>query len=131
MISKIRLTWSLVQQALWANAQAIAQSYPPDQQANYTAAAATWRMPYWDWAVNAALPDVLTAPTVTINAPSGVQNIDNPLFNYSFQSDAAGNGFPSGDPVCSWTACPSHWELTSCRCRDTPGRFDMMINFLE
>jgi hypothetical protein len=34
-----------------------------------------------------------------VNTPDGFHEMDNPLFNYTFQTDAAGNGFPSGDPV--------------------------------
>lgn len=41
----------------------------------------------------------MTTRTITVNTPEGYQEIDNPLYNYTFQSDAAGNGFPSGHPV--------------------------------
>jgi hypothetical protein len=41
----------------------------------------------------------VTTRTIAINTPDGYQEMDNPLYNYTFQSDAAGNGFPSGHPV--------------------------------
>ncbi len=63
------------------------------------AAATTLRVPYWDWASTPTLPDVVTDMTTTVNTPYGMQTITNPLYNYTFQSDAAGNGFPAGDPV--------------------------------
>jgi tyrosinase len=88
---------------LWSNAQTIAQTYPLSQQADYVAAATTLRVPYWDWAATPALPNVVTTKSITINTPDGFQEVDNPLYNYTFQTDAAGNGFPSGDPVSS---CP-------------------------
>jgi hypothetical protein len=56
-------------------------------------------VPYWDWAVTPALPNVVTTPSISINTPDGFQEMDNPLYNYTFQADAAGNGFPSGHPV--------------------------------
>lgn len=84
---------------LWSNAQSIALTYPLSQQNDYIAAAATLRVPYWDWAITPALPKVVTTTTISINTPDGFQEIENPLYNYTFQSDAAGNGFPSGHPV--------------------------------
>ena len=41
----------------------------------------------------------VTTRSITVNTPDGFHEMDNPLFNYTFQTDAAGNGFPSGDPV--------------------------------
>ena len=37
--------------------------------------------------------------SITINIPDGSHETDNLLFNYTFQTDGVGNGFPSGDPV--------------------------------
>jgi tyrosinase len=62
-------------------------------------ASLTLRHPYWDWAVYPALPDVVAEPKITVNTPTGWQTMDNPLYQYVFQSDAAGNGFPLSDPV--------------------------------
>lgn len=87
------------QQILWTHAQSIARTYPSSLRDRYVAAAATLRVPYWDWAATPALPEVVTTPLITINTPDGMKNMDNPLFNYTFQSDAAGNGFPAGHPV--------------------------------
>jgi len=84
---------------LWSNAQTIARKYPLSQREDYIAAASTLRVPYWDWAATPALPEVVTTRSITVNTPDGFYEMDNPLFNYTFQTDAAGNGFPSGDPV--------------------------------
>ena len=44
-------------------------------------------MPYWDWAVAPQrFPDVMTWPTVRIYTPTGVKNVTNPLFQYTFLS---------------------------------------------
>jgi len=84
---------------LWDHAQIIARTYPFSQQDDYIAAAATLRVPYWDWAAIPTLPDVVTTRTIAINTPGGFQELDNPLYNYTFQANAVGNGFPSGEPV--------------------------------
>jgi tyrosinase len=95
------------QQVLWTYAQDIASAYPDDQVDEYQDAALTLRHPYWDWALYPALPDVVTQTQLSINTPQGLQTVDNPLFAYNFQSDAAGNGFPAADPVCSRLSCPA------------------------
>lgn len=87
------------QQVLWSHAQEIAKTYPDDQRSEYQAAAITLRVPYWDWAVSPKLPDIAINPKISINTPTGFRELDNPMFNYTFQSDAAGNGFPSEHPV--------------------------------
>jgi Common central domain of tyrosinase len=87
------------QQALWSNAQTIARKYPLSQREDYTPAASTLRVPYWDWAAAPALPEVVTTRSITVNTPDGSHGTDNPLFNYTFQTDAVGNGFLSSGPV--------------------------------
>ncbi|KAH0831456.1 hypothetical protein FOPE_00555 [Fonsecaea pedrosoi] len=90
---------ALFEQLIWQHAQGIANDYPDDQRDEYSSAAVTLRVPYWDWAVYPALPDVVAQPQISINTPTGRQTIANPLYNYVFQSDAVGNGFPLSDPV--------------------------------
>ena len=85
------------QQVLWTHAQNIADSYPENQRDQYRTAALTMRLPFWDWVVNPALPDVTTQPRIIVNTPSGPQTINNPLYQYTFQAGAAGNGFPQSD----------------------------------
>ncbi|KEF59470.1 uncharacterized protein A1O9_04314 [Exophiala aquamarina CBS 119918] len=94
------------QQVLWTHAQGIAEAYPDDQRPRYRAAALALRIPYWDWAIHPELPDVVTEPLVTVNTPVGTRTIENPLYQYVFQSDAAGNGFPSTDPVGLFSTSP-------------------------
>lgn len=89
------------QQILWDNAQEIAASYPDDQKGQYQAAAVTFRIPYWDWALNPEMPSTLTDAQISINTPTGQQTIDNPLHQYAFHPQPSEADFPRGQaPVC-------------------------------
>jgi tyrosinase len=65
--------------------------YPEDQnaRATYTAAAASFRIPYWDWTVasndGSVLPSSTTIPYIDVDGPYGMQTIWNPLSSYPFQ----------------------------------------------
>lgn len=52
----------------------------------HQAAASTFRIPYWDWASNPSMPDVVNQPKVSIVSPTGPQTIDNPLYQYKFHT---------------------------------------------
>jgi tyrosinase len=71
--------------------QHIAQMYPADVRDNYAAAAANFRIPYWDWAAvppsgQSVFPtSVGGSPSVVVNGPLGTQTIANPLFSYQFK----------------------------------------------
>lgn len=80
----------------------IAKSYPANQQTKYLGAARTLRAPFWDWAVDEALPAITVPTTLSINVPSGksVKKVDvkNPFQTYSFPRAAVDKkygGFPS------------------------------------
>lgn len=68
----------------------VANQFPEgDLQNTYRAAASTLRIPYWDWAMTPqvgqnSLPDSVAQPTITVITPNGTQNIDNPLYAYTF-----------------------------------------------
>ncbi|PVH75831.1 Di-copper centre-containing protein [Cadophora sp. DSE1049] len=82
---------ALYEQALHEKVQQIAEQYPQRPvRDQYMAAAANFRIPYWDWAASPAggrtiLPDSVKSPSVVINGPAGVQTIANPLYSYRFQ----------------------------------------------
>ena len=99
--ASIRLQTNISQQILWENAQYIASRYPADQLANYQAAAQTFRIPYWDWAINPAMPDAVNQPMININTPEGLMNIVNPLYNYTFHPQPSAADFPPSDTVSS------------------------------
>ena len=51
-------------------------------------------MPYWDWALNATIPDLVNQPTISINTPSGRQSVTNPLYTYKFHPKPPESEFP-------------------------------------
>ena len=101
-LDPLRYTANKLQQILWTNAQQIAQTYPDSQRSQYQAAATTFRIPYWDWALNATMPDPVNDPMVNINTPKGQQNIVNPLYNYTFHPQPSASGFPPEDPLSAY-----------------------------
>jgi tyrosinase len=89
--SVLFLTWhrpylALFEQVLASHCQDIAGTYPPNQLPIYQAAANNFRIPFWDWASNNQIPPVVNALNVTITTSSGVRNVSNPLFQYTFQT---------------------------------------------
>ena len=69
----------------------IAAWFPdPNEREQYQAAAARFRVPYWDWAVTPdpgqnCFPDEFTEEAILTYGPMGYQTILNPLFCYRFQ----------------------------------------------
>lgn len=83
---------ALYEQVLYGMIQQIAQLWPAGAiKDEYVAAAANFRIPYWDWAAvpptgQSVLPDsVGGSPTVNVNGPNGQQVIVNPLYAYQFK----------------------------------------------
>ena len=79
------------QQVLYEFIQEIAGYYEPGPiQDRYVAAAANFRVPYWDWAAipssgQSVLPaHVGGSPGIKVDGPNGAQIIANPLFSYGF-----------------------------------------------
>lgn len=72
------------QQILAGHVRKAAKQYPYETIATYTAAAQTFRIPFWDWAQDATLPDAVISPTISYNSPSGPATMRNPLFTYQF-----------------------------------------------
>ena len=56
------------------------------------------------------MPNVTTVPTLEINTPNGQESVSNPLFDYIFQSDAVGNGFPTTDRLATFPSTIRHWD---------------------
>ncbi|KAI9048358.1 hypothetical protein LZ554_008150 [Drepanopeziza brunnea f. sp. 'monogermtubi'] len=83
---------ALYEQVLYEHVQRIANQFPAGSvRDQYVAAAANFRIPYWDWA---ALPSdgasiypqsVGGSPSISVDGPAGVQIIANPLYSYRFQ----------------------------------------------
>ncbi|CAK7227678.1 hypothetical protein SCUCBS95973_006625 [Sporothrix curviconia] len=61
-----------------------AKQYPIETVATYTAAAQTFRIPFWDWAQDSSLPAAVVSPTISFNSPSGPATMRNPLYSFQF-----------------------------------------------
>lgn len=89
---------------LYSHVQDVADSFSGSDRERYVAAAAGFRIPYWDWAASSeggVLPSsVGGSETVEVNTPEGRRAIRNPLFSYEFHplntADLPGN------PVRNW-----------------------------
>lgn len=81
---------ALYEQILFGLIRDIASWWPEgDDKDQYVAAAARFRIPYWDWANEPAagktpLPDSVQAETIVVTGPNGAQEISNPLYSYHF-----------------------------------------------
>ena len=75
---------ALFEQVLYSIVQEVASEFNIPQ---YTAAANTFRIPYWDWAAPGApyLPDTVGGSAyINIVLPNGTETIRNPLYQYGF-----------------------------------------------
>lgn len=62
------------------------------------------------------MPDVVSQPKVQITTPSGVQQVDNPLYSYKFHKVPSQNGnlFPGGglaDSPATWRSDTANQAL--------------------
>ncbi|MCJ1264839.1 hypothetical protein MMC22_004714 [Lobaria immixta] len=91
--STIFPTWhrpylALYEQILYDIVQTVAKTF---NSAEYTQAAQTFRIPYWDWAADVpagkhVLPDTISgSPFIQLQVPTGNKVINNPLFRYHFK----------------------------------------------
>ncbi|KZM23784.1 Tyrosinase [Ascochyta rabiei] len=98
---------ALFEQAWYQNVQEVIKTFPAGQQSRWNQAAATLRMPYWDWAQDpgaggATVPTLIRDQTVTVTKPSGTVSIPNPLYSYSW-----GNTLPTEMGGGPWNNFPS------------------------
>jgi tyrosinase len=86
-----------------SQAQAVANDFPPGPiRDKYLTAAATLRIPYWDWAMDPpagenSIPSCMTDITIQVIAPNGTETIANPLYSYTFHPIDPGLAYM---PVC-------------------------------
>lgn len=96
---------ALYEQLIGAQVQMVASQYTGSNRAAYQAAAQSWRLPYWDWASNYNLPAAATQQQVTINGPNGRMTVNNPLYQYKWQTfplNSASNYFPHINDPDTW-----------------------------
>lgn len=84
-----RIYLALFEQTLMTSVQNVVNSFSGSDKTRYAAAAANFRMVYWDWAAvpgdgQDVLPASITSNVVTVNTPTGTQQIPNPLFRYDY-----------------------------------------------
>lgn len=120
---------ALFEQQFYAAVQNIASQFPDPLKARYQAAAATFRIPYWDWAATPEdggyFPNIVgSAANVSVITPSSggeAVTIPNPLYTTHFHpllpgdfvSQQSGNGTI---PYAKWTSTlryPSNPTSTS------------------
>jgi tyrosinase len=104
---------SNLQQVLYGIIQQLASSFPDSTKARYQQAAATFRIPYWDWAAQPPSGDQyfpvsvggsVTASVITPQSNGQTVQIPNPLYSYKFAPLNPESGdFVSdqGIPVCT------------------------------
>lgn len=111
----IFLTWHrpfvlLFEQILVDKAQEIATKYQGSYKANYTAAAASLRSPFWDWGYESAVPQATVPGTVKINVPSGTgvkqMTVTNPLSGYKYPQAAINGKYGGFDGSPGTRRCP-------------------------
>lgn len=98
---------ALFEQIIYDIAQQVAATQF-NGNSEYARAAATLRLPYWDWAASAplgkpVLPSTISgSPWIQISKPTGSEVISNPLFRYHFRT-LDQNQIPD-PPVCACKA---------------------------
>ena len=101
----IHIYSQFVQQAWYQSVQEVINTFPSNQQQRWKNAAATLRMPFWDWAQDPGtnqptVPTLIRDQQVTVTKPSGTVTIPNPLYSYSW-----GSSLPAeigGGPWNNW-----------------------------
>ncbi|KAL8745329.1 MAG: hypothetical protein Q9184_007889 [Pyrenodesmia sp. 2 TL-2023] len=94
--SNLFATWhrpyvAAFEQVLYDIIQDVATSIVNDTKDEYKPAASTFRVPYWDWALETDDGAVLPAPIsgsayIVVYLPNGTLTINNPLYHYNFDS---------------------------------------------
>lgn len=77
-------------------------TYPQRYRYQYTRAAETLRVPYWDWGVDLKVPKATVPEKLTVYVPDGssltLSEVENPLRAYKFPRAAVEGKFGSFDP---------------------------------
>lgn len=88
-----------------SHVQTIAAQY--GNSTTYKNAADNFRLPYWDWATAASMPEIANVKNLTITTPSGVETVPNPLYAFAipnlqtplFPANAEGDGYLALPPT--------------------------------
>lgn len=81
---------ALFEQTLHEHMVDVVNEFPAGaQRQRYASAISSWRLPYWDWAMQppageGVLPASVQSPTISVTLPNGTHTIHNPLYSYQF-----------------------------------------------
>ncbi|QSS48849.1 photo-regulated tyrosinase [Histoplasma capsulatum var. duboisii H88] len=80
---------ALLEQLLYENMISdIIPKFPKDKQTGLKEAADSWRLPFWDWAINHRVPTLAKYPTTTIPTPNGKrERVENPLYQFKMSTN--------------------------------------------
>jgi tyrosinase len=97
-VNRHRPYLALYEQTLTSIIKDIANQFTTADKQKYVDASLRFRVPYWDWASDTYLPDIVSKKEkVSVTNPNGtVQTINNPLYSYTFHplSSDFGDGLP-------------------------------------
>ncbi|KUJ21549.1 Di-copper centre-containing protein [Mollisia scopiformis] len=131
---------ALYEQTLYSIVQNIAAQFPSTSRARYTAAAATFRIPYWDWATQHAddpegyFPAIVSTQYVNVITPTSggqVTQIANPLYSTTFNPLIPGD-FSTGTTQSGWPTTlryPSDPSSPSATSQDSQVTASMKTNY--
>jgi len=105
----LKYAFHTLQQILQAHIVSIADQYTTPDKVQWKNAAATFRLPYWDWASTSVPPDeVINQPTVSVTVADGsTQDFQNPLYAYTFNPVSDGQFDSPWNQWGSTLRCPS------------------------
>ncbi|OCL01252.1 Di-copper centre-containing protein [Glonium stellatum] len=138
--SNLFLTWhrpylALFEEILYINCrQAVAEFPVGSLKDQYTSALATFRMPYWDWAMvppagQVAMPSSLQRPTVQVVMPNGTNTISNPLYAYRFHPLIYNDFYDDGEP--QFSVWPTTVRDPSTKQVNAASRNDLVANQMD
>ncbi|KAF8523809.1 hypothetical protein JB92DRAFT_1518313 [Gautieria morchelliformis] len=116
---------ALFEQSLSKHVHEIAREYKDAaDKERYLKAADRFRLPYWDWATEPTLPDIIAIQeTVNVHLPNGSRaSIKNPLFGYYFNpvySDF-GDGLPDEKTWEAWQSTYRYPTTTDAKAKSEP-----------
>jgi tyrosinase len=121
---------AVFEQAWYLAVTEVINDFPQGQRDRWNRAAATLRMPYWDWAQETnggpTVPTQMRDQQVTVTKPQGQVRINNPLYSYSW-----GNSLPAEIGGGPWNSFPQTLRRpvanpTRSNNNEMNGRFDSM-----
>lgn len=122
---------TVLQQAWYLAVTEVINDFPSNQQQRWRNAAATLRMPYWDWAQdpgsnNPTVPTLIRDQRVWVTKPEGRVEIDNPIYSFSWGNTM--DAEMGGGPWDSWprTLRRPVGNPTRSNNNEMNGRFDAM-----